>query len=121
MFGCLSVASDFAVSQFLFCQTLHLIGIAASGCVGVSLNFRRLATVCPQAFQRLIYVSGLVFSDQKASVLLPWRENFNLNDAQLFTARRDNAKAVFKAHLDRKGADLPADRCMRTMPVEGGN
>ncbi len=61
-----------------------------------------------------MYVSALVFGDQKAAFLLPWRRHFNLTDAQLFVARRDNAKAIFKIHLESKGGDLPADRyCMQ--------
>lgn len=38
---------------------------------------------CLQAFQRLIYVSQLVYGDQKTAFLLPWRRHFNLNDAQV--------------------------------------
>lgn len=39
-----------------------------------------------QAFQRLIYISQVVFGDQKAAFLLPWRRTFNLNDAQIFVS-----------------------------------
>ncbi len=64
-----------------------------------------------KAFQRLIYLSYIVFGDQKAAFLLPWRRVFNLNDAQLFVARRENARAIFVAHLqERTGGDLPAER-----------
>ncbi|KIY91916.1 hypothetical protein MNEG_16047 [Monoraphidium neglectum] len=64
-----------------------------------------------KAFQRLIYVSYAVFGDQKAAFLLPWRRVFNLNDSQLFVARRDNARAIFNQHLrENYGGQLPADR-----------
>ena len=63
-----------------------------------------------QAFQRLVYVSQLIFGDQKAAFLLPWRRHFTLTEAQLFVARRDNAKAIFRAQFEAKGGDLIADR-----------
>ncbi|PNW77802.1 hypothetical protein CHLRE_10g452450v5 [Chlamydomonas reinhardtii] len=63
-----------------------------------------------KAFQRLIYVSQVVFGDQKAAFLLPWRRTFNLNDAQIFVARRDNARAIFRQFLEARGGALPADR-----------
>lgn len=63
-----------------------------------------------KAFQRLIYVSQVVFGDQKAAFLLPWRRTFNLNDAQIFVARRDNARAIFRQFMEAKGGMLPADR-----------
>ena len=63
-----------------------------------------------QAFQRLVYVSQLIFGDQKAAFLLPWRQHFTLTEAQLFVARRDNAKAIFKAKFEAQGGDLKADR-----------
>ncbi|EFJ41589.1 hypothetical protein VOLCADRAFT_98450 [Volvox carteri f. nagariensis] len=63
-----------------------------------------------KAFQRLIYVSQVVFGDQKAAFLLPWRRTFNLNDAQIFVARRDNARAIFRQYLEARGGMLPADR-----------
>mmetsp|Transcript_30974 Transcript_30974/g.68639 ORF Transcript_30974/g.68639 Transcript_30974/m.68639 type:complete len:1037 (+) Transcript_30974:146-3256(+) len=63
-----------------------------------------------KAFQRLVYVSQLVYGDQKAAFLLPWRRHFNLTEAQLFVARRDNAKAIFRARFEAKGGDLLAER-----------
>ncbi|KIY98725.1 hypothetical protein MNEG_9237, partial [Monoraphidium neglectum] len=63
-----------------------------------------------KAFQRLIYLSYAALGDQKAGTLLPWGAEFGLNDAQLFVARRDNARAVFGQHLlESYGGDLPAD------------
>ncbi|KAF8060559.1 SULTR2 [Scenedesmus sp. PABB004] len=63
-----------------------------------------------KAFQRLVYLSYIVFGDQKAAFLLPWRRVFNLTDAQLFVARRDNARAIFTGHLAARGGDFPAER-----------
>lgn len=63
-----------------------------------------------KAFQRLIYVSQLLFGDQKAAFLLPWRRVFNLNDSQLFVARRDNARALFVQFIKANGGELAADR-----------
>ena len=59
-----------------------------------------------RALQRLIYVSALVFGEQKAAFLLPWRRMFGLTDSQLYIARRDNAKALFQTFLDRHGGEL---------------
>lgn len=77
---------------------------------GFEIKDRQSQFNAQKAFQRLIYVSYLVFGDQKAAFLLPWRRVFNLTDAQLFVARRDNAKAIFRQYLETHGGDLPADR-----------
>ncbi|WIA15162.1 hypothetical protein OEZ85_001848 [Tetradesmus obliquus] len=63
-----------------------------------------------KAFQRLVYLSYIVFGEQKAAFLLPWRRVFNLTDAQLFVARRDNARAIFQGHLAARGGEFPAER-----------
>ncbi|KAF6255592.1 hypothetical protein COO60DRAFT_1641425 [Scenedesmus sp. NREL 46B-D3] len=63
-----------------------------------------------KAFQRLVYLSYIVFGEQKAAFLLPWRRVFNLTDAQLFVARRDNARAIFSGHLAARGGEFPAER-----------
>ncbi|MEW5315412.1 MAG: hypothetical protein WDW38_006843 [Sanguina aurantia] len=63
-----------------------------------------------KAFARLIYVSQLVFGEQKAAFLLPWRRTFNLTDSQLYVAKRENAKIVFKAYLESQGGVLSAER-----------
>jgi len=36
-----------------------------------------------KTFQKLIYVSNLVFGDRQAAFLLPWGRVFGLNDAQV--------------------------------------
>eukprot|EP00879_Flechtneria_rotunda_P009976 GHRR01010432.1.p1 GENE.GHRR01010432.1~~GHRR01010432.1.p1 ORF type:complete len:735 (+),score=296.51 GHRR01010432.1:437-2641(+) len=63
-----------------------------------------------KAFQRLVYVSYIVFGDQKAAFLLPWRRVFHLTDAQIFVARRDNARAIFSGYLAARGGEFPAER-----------
>ena len=60
-----------------------------------------------RALQKLIYVSTLVFGDQKAAFLLPWRRVFGMSDAQLYIARRDNAKALFRSLLEARGGGFP--------------
>jgi hypothetical protein len=81
---------------------------------GYEINNRQGQFEQRKAFQRLIYLSYSVFGEQKAAFLLPWRRVFNLNDSQLFVARRDNARAIFNQHLREKcDGDLPADRCAR--------
>ena len=73
-----------------------------------------------RALQKLIYVSTLVFGDQKAAFLLPWRRVFGMSDAQLYIARRDNAKALFRSLLDARGGGLPA-RPPHARPVTFGS
>eukprot|EP00877_Chromochloris_zofingiensis_P006644 jgi/Chrzof1/2232/Cz11g07180.t1_TIC110[v5.2] len=63
-----------------------------------------------KAFQRLIYLTYIVFGDQKAGFLMPLRRVFNLNDSQVLVARRDNAKEIFDNYLAARGGDLPAER-----------
>ncbi len=69
-----------------------------------------------QTFQKLIFVSNLVFGDQKAAFLLPWRRTFKLTDSQLAVAKRDSAKALFKSFLDERGGFQVH---IRTIPLSG--
>lgn len=68
-----------------------------------------------KTFQKLIYVSSLVFGERKAAFLLPWTRVFGLNDAQVQVARRDNAKKLFEQHLNSVGlkADASAMQNLR--------
>ena len=50
---------------------------------------------------------------RQAAFLLPWRRVFNLSDSQLFVARRENAKALFRGFIDSRGGTLQA----RTPPL----
>jgi Chloroplast envelope transporter len=59
-----------------------------------------------QTFQKLIFISNLAFGDQKAAFLLPWRRVFGITDAQLYVAKRDNARNLFKGFLDSHGGQL---------------
>ncbi|KAL4860244.1 hypothetical protein ACK3TF_000429 [Chlorella vulgaris] len=61
-------------------------------------------------FQKLIYISNLVFGDRQAAFLLPWARVFGLSEAQLYVAKRDNAKGIFKQYLDSQGGQLQADK-----------
>ena len=55
-------------------------------------------------------MSTQVFGDRQAAFLLPWSRVFGLTDAQVFVAKRDNARSLFKAHIDSLGGELRADR-----------
>ncbi|EFN52285.1 hypothetical protein CHLNCDRAFT_139027 [Chlorella variabilis] len=70
-----------------------------------------------KTFQKLIYVSNLVFGDRQAAFLLPWTRVFGLTEAQasarlscVYVAKRDNAKGIFKQYLDSHGGQLQADK-----------
>ena len=62
-----------------------------------------------KTFQKLIYVSTLVFGERQAAFLLPWARVFGLTDAQIQVARRDNAKSLFKYRVMSNGG-LSSDR-----------
>ena len=70
-----------------------------------------------QTFQKLIFVSNLVFGDQKSAFLLPWRRVFGLTDSQLSVAKRESAKALFKAFLDARGGKLQVAPSATSPPV----
>lgn len=53
-------------------------------CFPVSLQQAR------KTFQKLIYVSTLVFGDRQAAFLLPWSRVFGLNDAQVRAPQSTN-------------------------------
>ena len=63
-----------------------------------------------KTFQKLIYVSSLVFGERKAAFLLPWSRVFGLTDAQVQVARKDNAIKLFEAKIAASG--LTADKGM---------
>lgn len=58
-----------------------------------------------RAFQKLIYVSNLVFGDQSA-FLLPWKRLFGVTDSQIDIAMRENAKSLYSSQLKSIGRDL---------------
>mmetsp|Transcript_6027 Transcript_6027/g.21599 ORF Transcript_6027/g.21599 Transcript_6027/m.21599 type:complete len:1048 (-) Transcript_6027:701-3844(-) len=57
-----------------------------------------------RGFQKLVFVSEQVFGEKKAKFLLPWKRVFNLTDAQLNLAKRDNASTLYDAKIAAAGA-----------------
>ncbi|MQL87979.1 hypothetical protein Taro_020521 [Colocasia esculenta] len=60
-----------------------------------------------RAFQKLIYVSTLVFGDA-SKFLLPWKRVFKVTDAQVDIAIRDNAQGLYSLKLNFIGRDVDA-------------
>ncbi|KAE8688829.1 TIC110 protein [Hibiscus syriacus] len=58
-----------------------------------------------RAFQKLIYVSTLVFGDA-SSFLLPWKRVLKVTDSQVEIAIRDNAKQLYASKLASVGRDV---------------
>ncbi|CAK9326902.1 unnamed protein product [Citrullus colocynthis] len=58
-----------------------------------------------RAFQKLIYVSTLVFGDA-SSFLLPWKRVFKVTDSQVEIAIRDNAQRLYISELKSVGRDV---------------
>ncbi|KAL5582894.1 hypothetical protein UlMin_015336 [Ulmus minor] len=61
------------------------------------------------AFQKLIYVSTLVFGDA-SSFLLPWKRVFKVTDSQVEIAIRDNAQRLYATKLKSVGRDIGVDQ-----------
>lgn len=62
-----------------------------------------------RAFQKLIYVSTLVFGEA-STFLLPWKRVFKVTDAQVEVAIRDNAQRLYAAKLKSIGRDIDAEQ-----------
>ncbi|XP_009595771.1 protein TIC110, chloroplastic isoform X1 [Nicotiana tomentosiformis] len=62
-----------------------------------------------RAFQKLIYVSTLVFGEASA-FLLPWKRVFKVTDSQVEVAVRDNAQRLYASKLKSVGRDIDADQ-----------
>ncbi|XP_052194994.1 protein TIC110, chloroplastic [Diospyros lotus] len=58
-----------------------------------------------RAFQKLIYVSTLVFGEA-STFLLPWKRVFKVTDAQVEVAIRDNAQRLYAFKLKSVGRDV---------------
>ncbi|XP_042480301.1 protein TIC110, chloroplastic isoform X2 [Macadamia integrifolia] len=58
-----------------------------------------------RAFQKLIYVSTLVFGEA-STFLLPWKRVFKVTDAQVEVAVRDNAQRLYALKLNSVGRDI---------------
>nr|GMD14051.1 protein TIC110, chloroplastic [Ipomoea batatas] len=62
-----------------------------------------------RAFQKLIYVSNIVFGDA-SSFLLPWKRMFKVTDAQVEVAVRDSAQRLYASKLKSVGRDVSVDQ-----------
>ncbi|KAJ0007478.1 hypothetical protein Pint_30706 [Pistacia integerrima] len=62
-----------------------------------------------QAFQKLIYVSTLVFGEA-SSFLLPWKRVFKVTDSQVEIAVRENAKQLYGSKLKSVGRDVGVEQ-----------
>ncbi|OWM68481.1 hypothetical protein CDL15_Pgr024621 [Punica granatum] len=62
-----------------------------------------------RAFQKLIYVSTLVFGEA-STFLLPWKRVFKVTDAQVEVAIRDNAQRLYTSKLKTISRDLTVDQ-----------
>eukprot|EP00262_Sarcandra_glabra_P000062 TRINITY_DN1007_c0_g1_i1.p1 TRINITY_DN1007_c0_g1~~TRINITY_DN1007_c0_g1_i1.p1 ORF type:complete len:1009 (+),score=231.90 TRINITY_DN1007_c0_g1_i1:113-3139(+) len=58
-----------------------------------------------RAFQKLVYVSTLVFGEA-STFLLPWKRIFKVTDAQVEVAIRDNAQRLYSLKLRSIGRDI---------------
>ncbi|XP_065880320.1 protein TIC110, chloroplastic [Euphorbia lathyris] len=61
-----------------------------------------------RAFQKLIYVSTLVFGDA-SSFLLPWKRVFKVTDSQVEVAIRDNAQRLYASKLKSVSRDVDVE------------
>ncbi|CAI0399561.1 unnamed protein product [Linum tenue] len=62
-----------------------------------------------RAFQKLVYVSSLVFG-QASSFLLPWKRVFKVTDSQVEISIRDNAQRLYASKLKSVGRDIDAEQ-----------
>ncbi|KAH7443067.1 hypothetical protein KP509_02G017700 [Ceratopteris richardii] len=64
-----------------------------------------------RTFQKLVYVSNLVFGEA-SKFLLPWKRVFQLTDAQVDIAMRDNAQRLFQSQLKSLSAGLDLNQLL---------
>ncbi|KAE9460931.1 hypothetical protein C3L33_07152, partial [Rhododendron williamsianum] len=64
-----------------------------------------------RAFQKLIYVSNLVFGGA-STFLLPWKRVFKVTDSQVQIAIRDNAQQLYSSKLKPVGRDIDVRQLM---------
>ncbi|KAL5720861.1 hypothetical protein ACHQM5_013491 [Ranunculus cassubicifolius] len=62
-----------------------------------------------RAFQKLIYVSTLVFGEA-STFLLPWKRVFKITDSQVEVAIRDCAQRLYASVLQSVGRDVDAEK-----------
>ncbi|CAA0838115.1 Protein TIC110- chloroplastic [Striga hermonthica] len=65
-----------------------------------------------RAFQKLVYVSNLVFGEA-SGFLLPWKRVFKVTDAQVEIAVRDNAKWLYAVKLGSISQDIDVNELIR--------
>ncbi|OVA12664.1 hypothetical protein BVC80_9017g17 [Macleaya cordata] len=65
-----------------------------------------------RAFQKLIYVSTLVFGEA-STFLLPWKRVFKVTDSQVEVAIRDNAQRLYALKLKAIGRDVDEEQLIR--------
>ncbi|KAM7256028.1 hypothetical protein ACFE04_011769 [Oxalis oulophora] len=70
-----------------------------------------------QAFQKLIYVSSLVFGDA-SSFLLPWKRVFKVSDSQVEIAIRDNARRLYASKLKSIGRDVDVQQLINLREIQ---
>jgi len=66
------------------------------------------------AFQKLVFLSSLIFGEAKARYLLPWKRLFNVSDAQVLHARKTNGAMMYKKYLNSFPEPLSPDADMFT-------
>ncbi|XP_004500340.1 protein TIC110, chloroplastic-like [Cicer arietinum] len=62
-----------------------------------------------RAFQKLVFVSYLVFGEA-SSFLLPWKRVFQFTDSQVEVAIRDSAQRLYASKLKSVGRDIDAEQ-----------
>jgi hypothetical protein len=65
-----------------------------------------------RAFQKLIYVSNIVFGEA-STFLLPWKRIFKVTDSQVAVAVRDNAERLYSSKLKSLGRDIDIQELIR--------
>ncbi|GER35479.1 chloroplast inner envelope family protein [Striga asiatica] len=65
-----------------------------------------------RAFQKLVYVSNLVFGEA-SGFLLPWKRVFKITDAQVEIAVRENAKRLYAVKLGPISQDIDVNELIR--------
>ncbi|KAJ4837864.1 hypothetical protein Tsubulata_019747 [Turnera subulata] len=65
-----------------------------------------------QAFQKLIFVSNLVFGDA-STFLLPWKRVFKITDSVVEISVRDNAQRLYASNLNSIGEDIGAEQLVK--------
>jgi hypothetical protein len=70
-----------------------------------------------RTFQKLVYVSTLVFGEA-SKFLLPWKRVFKVTDSQIDVAIRDNAQRLFTTQLSTLGSDLDVEKIKELRTIQ---